>query len=240
MSEQKQSAWESRRGAFTRSIVGAAGALLYRTMSLVWPKPDPRSVLDPGPGSAPGIVGWSFRLFHFARELLCTAGYLRRLRFARGIQTKTAGCVDFCVPVGLGFPGALYLSLAKVGHERMSRNSRTKLGHHKFNSPETSLCGNAATKSTRKVLKSSPWARHSSMVRPGHIGVPDTWVTLLAQKGCREFAGFFPPGRCSQWSGPETWGYTTYLVRSGDILYRTFLRHSLHLGQTSLQRTNMR
>lgn len=104
-----------------------------------------------------------------------------------------------------GFPGALYLSLAKVGHERMSRNSRTKLGHHKFNSPETSLCGNAATKSTRKVLKSSPWARHSSMVRPGHIGVPDTWVTLLAQKGCRELAGFFPPGRCSQWSGPETW-----------------------------------
>ena len=96
----------------------------------------------------------------FARELLLTAGYLRRLRFARGIQTKTAGCVDFCVPVGLGFPGALYLSLDKVGHEGMSRNSRTKLGHHKFNSPETSLCGNAATKSTRKALKSSPWERH--------------------------------------------------------------------------------
>ena len=66
MSEQKQSAWESRRGAFTQSIVGAAGALLYSMMSLVWPKPHPRSVLDPGPrnGNVPGIVGWLFRLSH--------------------------------------------------------------------------------------------------------------------------------------------------------------------------------
>jgi len=64
MSEQKQSAWESCRGAFTRFIVGAAGALLYTTMSLVWPKPHPPSVLDPGPRKLLGIVGWLFRLSH--------------------------------------------------------------------------------------------------------------------------------------------------------------------------------
>jgi len=64
MSEQKQSAWESRRRAFTQFIVAAAGALLYATMSLVWPKPHPQSVLDRGPGNVPGIVGWSFRLSH--------------------------------------------------------------------------------------------------------------------------------------------------------------------------------
>src|SRR2546430_11448710 len=64
MSEQEQSAWESCRGAFTRFIVGAAGALLYTTMSLVWPKPHPPSVLDPGPRNLLGIVGWLFRLSH--------------------------------------------------------------------------------------------------------------------------------------------------------------------------------
>ncbi len=40
MSEQKQSAWESRGGAFTQFVVGA---LLSCTMSLVWPKPHPIS-----------------------------------------------------------------------------------------------------------------------------------------------------------------------------------------------------
>ena len=64
MSDRNQSAWESRRGAFTQFIAGAAGALLYATMSLVWPKPHPQSVLDPSPGNAPGVVGWSFRLSH--------------------------------------------------------------------------------------------------------------------------------------------------------------------------------
>src|SRR5256884_8177380 len=48
----------------SRFIVGAAGALLYTTMSLVWPKPHPPSVLDPGPRNLLGNVGWLFRLSH--------------------------------------------------------------------------------------------------------------------------------------------------------------------------------
>jgi hypothetical protein len=62
MSEPKQGTGESRRGDFTQFIVGAAGALLSVTLSLVWPKPHPQSVLDPGPVNSPGIVGWMFKL----------------------------------------------------------------------------------------------------------------------------------------------------------------------------------
>ena len=62
MSEPKQSTWESRRGTFTQFIVGALGAFLSVTISLVVPKPHAQSVLDPGPLNSPGIVGWLFRL----------------------------------------------------------------------------------------------------------------------------------------------------------------------------------
>jgi hypothetical protein len=62
MSEPKQSTWESRRGAFTQFIVGAAGALLSVTISLVGPKPHPQSVLDPRPVNLRGMVDWLFRL----------------------------------------------------------------------------------------------------------------------------------------------------------------------------------
>jgi hypothetical protein len=106
MSEQKQSALESRRGAFTQFIVGAAGALLYTTMSLVWPKPHPQSVLDPGPRNLPGIVGWLFRLPHLLGNYYVQLGHIYRLCLPRGVQTQRPGCVDLCVLVGLGFPGA--------------------------------------------------------------------------------------------------------------------------------------
>src|SRR2546430_10288539 len=59
----------------------------------------------------------------FARELLRTAGHIYRLCLPRGVQTQRPGCVDLCVLVGLGFPGACYLSLAKVVHEGMSGNN---------------------------------------------------------------------------------------------------------------------
>lgn len=65
--------------------------------------------------------------------------------------------MDLCILVGLGFPGASYLSLAKVIHEAMKRELVNQIGLHECNSPEISLPGSAATKSTRKVLKSSPW-----------------------------------------------------------------------------------
>ena len=104
MSEQKQSAPGSRRGAFTQSIVGAAGALLYSTMSLVWPKPHPRSVLDPGPGSVPGIVGWSFSLSHLLGNYYAQLAIFAVFVLLAVFRRKQRGPLIFAFLSGWAFP----------------------------------------------------------------------------------------------------------------------------------------
>lgn len=104
MSEQKQSARGSRRGAFAQSIVGAAGALLYSTMSLVWPKPHPRSVLDPGPGRVPGIVGWSFRLSHLLGNYYVQLAIFAVFVLLAVFRRKQRGAWIFAFLSGWAFP----------------------------------------------------------------------------------------------------------------------------------------
>src|SRR5215469_2679843 len=61
-----------------------------------------------------------------------------------------------------------------------------------------SIRGNADTKSSRKVLKSSPWARHLTegpARRHGLHNVPKTWVTLLDRTDFRAVRALASPYR---------------------------------------------
>src|SRR5262252_2755844 len=104
MSEPQQSAWLSRKGAFTQFIAGAAGALLYLTMSHVWPKPHPQSVLGPGPGNPPGTVGWLFSLSHLLQNYyLQTAVFVVFLTFSV-LRRKDRGGWIYAFVSGWAFP----------------------------------------------------------------------------------------------------------------------------------------
>src|SRR5208282_495173 len=66
------------------------------------------------------------------------------------------------LPAALATPGKSDVRTDSGGVEGQS--------HSRVPAAKASACGRTDTNSERKVLRSSPWARHLLKVRPGHMG----------------------------------------------------------------------
>ena len=104
MSNEKHSAGKNR-DILTQFVVGVAGALLYAMMWFVLPKPQPRSVLAPGPENAPGIVAWQFRLSNLLGNYYVQLGILIIFVCLALIRRKDRRAWIYAFLSGWGFAG---------------------------------------------------------------------------------------------------------------------------------------